>query len=157
MSLLEMRSLGGYLAFDEAQCRTAGKSLSARYQNAPPFPHVVIDDFVDADILREAVSAYPTPERTTFFDRDQERLKYQYHPSEIVSPPVRSLFAELNGQAFSGFLEELTGYPWFGVGPVFCRRRSSRNLPWRPSRNSCRLQHPRNYEARAAAQPFDLP
>lgn len=109
MSLLNMRDVDGYRAFDEAECRAAGASRAAAYQNAKPFPHMVIDDFLDPDLLRQASAAYPSSEGRAFFDRDQERLKYQYSPNDVDSALVRNLLAELNGQAFLGFLEEATG------------------------------------------------
>lgn len=109
MSLIELQDFGGYLAFDEAQCRTAGRALHSRYVNASPFPHIVLEDFMDADILRQVAHSYPHSDGKAFFDRDQERLKFQYLPQESSSPLVRNLLAELNGRPFLAFLEEMTG------------------------------------------------
>jgi hypothetical protein len=109
MSLLELRHIGPYLAFDEAQCRRVGKDLAETYQHARPFPHIVVDDFLDPVVLRDVLGGYPSQEGKIFFNRDQERLKFQYHPLECESQLVRNLLAELNGQAFLGFLEEMTG------------------------------------------------
>jgi len=106
--MLHMNSIGGYLALDPAECRALGRSLQAQYCNAEPFPHIVIDDFLDADVLRRVLAEFPSSNNKAFFDRDQERLKYQYQPHEVSSGLVRNLFAELNSQAFLGFLEEMT-------------------------------------------------
>jgi len=54
-----------------------------------------------------------------FFDRDQERLKYQFQPQKVSSGLVRNFFAELNSAAFRGFLEELTGIAGFISDPHF--------------------------------------
>src|SRR4051812_36193170 len=105
--MLRMNFVGDYFALDPDECRAAGRSLASQYQNAEPFPHIVIDDFVDRDILKKIVDQFPSSQDKEFFDRDQERLKYQYRPHEVPSGVARNLFAELNGEAFLGFLEEL--------------------------------------------------
>jgi hypothetical protein len=107
--MLHLSNFDGYLAFDEQECRSEGRRLASQYQSAHPFPHIVIDDFLDADVLRRVLEGYPTTEGRKFFDRDQERLKFQFRPQESSSGLVRNIFAELNSQAFLGFLEEMTG------------------------------------------------
>ncbi|QNN67136.1 2OG-Fe(II) oxygenase [Sphingomonas lutea] len=107
--MLNLHSFDGYLAFKEDESRKAGRALADDYRNASPFPHVVIDDFLDADVLRAVASAYPSTVDRKHFDREQERLKYQFHADEAESGIVRNLLAELNGRAFLGFLEEMTG------------------------------------------------
>ncbi|HEV2593835.1 MAG TPA: 2OG-Fe(II) oxygenase [Sphingomicrobium sp.] len=71
----------------------------------------MIDDFIDRRVLEAVLTNFPSSEDKQFFDRDQERLKFQYQPHETSSGLIRNLFAELNGQAFISFLEELTGLP----------------------------------------------
>ena len=97
------------MAFDEAECLQFGRSFSERYRSASPFPHIVVDNFLEPDVLRTILEEFPSSEDKAFFDRDQERLKFQYQPHETSSGLIRSLFAELNGQNFLRFLEELTG------------------------------------------------
>jgi Rps23 Pro-64 3,4-dihydroxylase Tpa1-like proline 4-hydroxylase len=109
MTVLKLHDIGGYLAFDEGECRAAGRDLAGSYASASPFPHVVLEDFLDPGMLRAIAQSYPASDGKAYFDRDQERLKYQYQPQESSSPLVRNLLAELNGQAFLGFLQEMTG------------------------------------------------
>ncbi|MBB5685133.1 2OG-Fe(II) oxygenase [Sphingobium boeckii] len=129
MSVLQLHSIDGFLHFDEAECRAAGKALAASYQTASPFPHVVIDDLLDADVLRDVAAHYPATDDKTFFDRDQERFKFQFHPEEVPSGQTRNLLAELNGRAFLGFLEEMTGItglvsdPYYAGGGLHLTRR----------------------------------
>jgi Rps23 Pro-64 3,4-dihydroxylase Tpa1-like proline 4-hydroxylase len=101
--------MDGYLALDEHECAEFGRSLSERYRSALPFAHVVIDNFIDPEVLRSVLRDFPSSKDKSFFDRDQERLKFQYHPQEVASGAIRGLFAELNSAAFLRFLEELTG------------------------------------------------
>jgi Rps23 Pro-64 3,4-dihydroxylase Tpa1-like proline 4-hydroxylase len=109
MPLLNYVDTGGYRQLDETQCRAAGRLLADEYRSATPFPHVVIDDFIDDAVLRAIVRDFPRPAGHTLFTRNQERLKYQYHPQDCSGLPTRNLFAELNSQAFLGFLAEMTG------------------------------------------------
>lgn len=117
--MLHLTDLDGYPTFDEKQCRSLGKSLADSYQNAEPFPHIVIDDFIDVSFLKGIVGEFPSPNGKDYFDRDQERLKFQHRPQEIHSGLVRSLFAELNSCAFLGFLEEITGIKGLIPDPHF--------------------------------------
>jgi len=119
VSMLHMKPVGGYLALDAGECREMGRSLAQRYQSAEPFPHIVIDDFLEPEVLRAVLAEFPPSENKQFFDRDQERLKYQYQPHEVSSGLVRNLFAELNSQAFLSFLEEMTGIYGLISDPYF--------------------------------------
>jgi Rps23 Pro-64 3,4-dihydroxylase Tpa1-like proline 4-hydroxylase len=108
-AMLHLSRINGYLALGPDECRNLGRSLSEQYRNAQPFPHIVLDEFIDADVLRGVLAEFPSGKDKEFFDRDQERFKFQFRPGEIPSGLIRNLFAELNSQAFLGFLEELTG------------------------------------------------
>ena len=99
MSLIELQDIGGYLAFDEAQCRNAGRALHNRYVSASPFPHIVLEDFLDWEVLRQVAHSYPQSDGKAFFDRDQERLKFQYLPQESSSPLVRNLLPRRPGHS----------------------------------------------------------
>ena len=117
--MLHMNTIGGYLALDATECRDFGRSLSERYRTAEPFPHIVIDDFLDADVLRRVLDEFPSSKDKNYFDRDQERFKFQFAPHELESGLIRNLFAELNSEAFLGFLEEMTGIKGLISDPYF--------------------------------------
>jgi hypothetical protein len=119
MSLLTLHHSHAYRYFDEGECRAAGAPLAAAYVAADPFPHIVIDDFLDADLLRQVAAGYPSGEGRAYFDRAQERLKFQYAPHETASGLVRNLLAELNGRPFLAFLEQLTGIKGLIADPYF--------------------------------------
>jgi Rps23 Pro-64 3,4-dihydroxylase Tpa1-like proline 4-hydroxylase len=82
-----------------------------------------------ADLLRKVHANYPSLESKDSFDRDQERLKFQFHAEEVPSGLTRNLLAELNGRAFLGFLEEMTGIdgliadPYLSGGGLHLTRR----------------------------------
>ena len=109
MAILDLKSSGGYLHFDRDQCVAEGKQRAGQYQSATPFPHIVMDDFVDADVLRALNAEFPPRDGKTYFDRPQERFKYQFDPNTVDSARVRNLLTELNGEPFLAFLKEMTG------------------------------------------------
>ena len=117
--MLHFARINGYLALDPDECRKVGRSLAEKYQNASPFPHIVIDDFLEPEVLRAVLADFPSSDSKEFFDRDQERFKFQFQPHDSPSGLVRNLFAELNSQAFLCFLEELTGFRGLMSDPYF--------------------------------------
>ncbi len=119
MALLNFDSAGEYRGFDERACRAAGGALTDIYRGAFPFPHIAIDDFLPGDVLRDVAEGFPDRSDHSAFARTQERLKYQFHPQDCDSPAIRHLFAELNSQAFLGFLGELTGIAGLIPDPYF--------------------------------------
>lgn len=119
MPLLSVQKIDEYLYFDENECRSAGRALAAEYQNAEPFPHIVIDQLLDPEILRDVAQNYPTLEGQAYFDRDQERYKSQFKPESVPNGRTRNLLAELNSRAFLAFLEEMTGITGLISDPYF--------------------------------------
>jgi hypothetical protein len=109
MPILDLHDAGGYLHFDRDQCVREGRARATDYQTALPFPHIVMEDFVDAGVLRRLVEQFPAHEGRDYFDRPQERFKFQFDPNTVESGIVRNLLAELNGEPFLAFLSEMTG------------------------------------------------
>lgn len=109
MPVLSLREVDGYHYFDPEECRAAGEARAADYGAAQPFPHAVIDDFLDRDVLKRVIAEFPGTEGRDHFDRSQERLKYQFHPNTIASGFIRNLLAELNSEAFIRFVEGISG------------------------------------------------
>ena len=119
MSVLTLHNTDGFLHFDQQQCREAGKALAESYQNAQPFPHIVIDNLLDLDLLRDVAANYPSLQGKEYFDREQERLKSQFHAQEVSYGRTRNLLAELNSHAFLTFLQEMTGIKGLIPDPYF--------------------------------------
>lgn len=117
--MLSLKSVDGYLTFDAEQCAEEGTRLAARYQRAQPFPHIVLDEFLPRGVLQNVLAAFPSNAAKDCFDREQERLKFQFQPEETNSGMIRNLFAELNSRAFLGFLEKMTGISGLIADPEF--------------------------------------
>src|SRR5271163_1355851 len=93
-----------------------GTRYRGQYNSANPFPHIVLPDFLDEDILELCLRDFPsTTASSASFKRRQENLKFEFSP-EILSPPLRSLFYSFNSIPFVGFIENLTGIK--GLIPV---------------------------------------
>lgn len=118
MSVLEPVEVGGQWFLDEAQCRAAGEPFAEQYASATPFAHIALDEFLPRPILRELVAEFPSSEGHDHFNRNQERLKFGYHPQEC-GPKVRHALAELNSQAFLAFLTAMTGIKGLIADPYY--------------------------------------
>lgn len=121
MPLLETNRLSSdVIALDSAQCAAAGAALHERYVAARPYPHIVIDDFIDVDVLRHLLSEWPvTTEHRKYYDRSQERLKYEWQPHELTTPALRSFLAEMNAEPMLRFISSLTGIPKLIADPYY--------------------------------------
>jgi hypothetical protein len=120
MPVLETRSISNdMVVFDSAQCTAAGKALHERYAAAEPFPHIVLDDFIDPDLLRSLLAEWPSSGEEKTFDRDQERLKLAWRPIHLTTPRLRNFLTEMTSEPILHFLEELTGIKKLITDPYF--------------------------------------
>lgn len=106
--VLELDHSNGFFTFDAKACAEAGAALHERYASAEPFPHIVLDNFLDAAVLHQVVAEFPGREKGRFAD-SYSQLKTGYTLAQIRSAHVNDLLNALNSAAFLGFLEKLTG------------------------------------------------
>ncbi len=86
------------------------ETLASEYRGAAPFPHVVIDDFLDPDLAEEASAAFPIAD-------DEIWIHYSHYNSDkhgltkidVIPEPMRSILMTLNSPSFLRHLEKLTG------------------------------------------------
>jgi hypothetical protein len=90
--------------------RKKGQELHEKYENAKPFPHIVIDDFLPTEVLDRCLKEFPSSsgQQGMSFDRDQERLKTQFNPDELT-PWTRGLFYTFNSRPFIDLMQNITG------------------------------------------------
>jgi len=122
MAVLETRVLDaatGAFKLDKVQAATAGAALASQYSAEMPFPHIVMDDFLDADLLRGLISEWPTGGANVGYDRSQERLKYEWQPEKLESVRIRNFLAEMISAPMLAFLEALTGIEKLVVDPHY--------------------------------------
>jgi Rps23 Pro-64 3,4-dihydroxylase Tpa1-like proline 4-hydroxylase len=91
---------------------TEGKSLSDSYAQNKPWPHIVIDDFVDPEILNQVRDEASVVRRSSYYekflDRKTDHNKYAFAP-EVVGLETARLVNFLNSGPFIKYLESLTG------------------------------------------------
>lgn len=100
------------------------------YASGDPFPHLVIDDFLDANVLQEVIQEFPAPDHEAWLARNaatddgvqQQLNKFDYvlgrgiikqRPGFLeyemtLHPTIRQLLLELNSITFLGYLQRLT-------------------------------------------------
>jgi hypothetical protein len=119
MTYLEMSNskLG---LFDTEAAEKKGHELTAQYNGANPYPHIVIEDFLPPEILEICLKRFPKvlDKAGMTFDRPQERLKSSFNPDHLDGP-LRAFFYSLNSKPFIMFLENLTGIKGLIPDPYF--------------------------------------
>jgi hypothetical protein len=80
------------------------------YRAADPFPHIVLDEVFDPDLLREIVAEFEAMDRGRWHSSDKElERKWATEDVQHFGPATRSFINQLNGGLFVNFLEKLTG------------------------------------------------
>jgi hypothetical protein len=90
-------------------------ALRTRFQNAAPFPYVVIDDFLEPEAVREVAASYPTFDQALrdgfAFNFVNEQRKVQICDSKKFPDPVRRLNEAISSPEFLSQVESFTGIP----------------------------------------------
>ena len=107
------------LVADVDEARKKGQEYSSDYQNAYPYPHICIDDFLPLDVVqRVRADALDLGEKQPEHASKQEHLKTSFKPEKLPFYSRTALMA-LNSPAFLGFLEEMTGIVGLIPDPYF--------------------------------------
>lgn len=114
----EMNRTYGFL--DPGIVNQLGADLSEKYNAATPFPNIVIEDFLPAELLEHVLEDFPDhrSDEDRQFGRDQERNKSQFSP-ENLSDRLRTLFYAFNSRPFIKVLENITGIKGLIPDPFF--------------------------------------
>ena len=101
--------------------QTLGKDLSASYNEALPFPHIVIDEFLPHQVLDLFLAHFNTiapNEDAITFNRAQERFKTSYQPDGL-NDDLRRIFYSFNSKPFIKLLENITDIKGLIPDPYF--------------------------------------
>lgn len=104
-------------AFQIAPLQSLAEGLSSKYRCATPFPHVVIDDFLDAKAAEKLLKVFPAQDSPVWFDWRERDTQHQPKKQGIgharrlvgVSPWLHNMLAAFNSYPFLQFLEKLSG------------------------------------------------
>jgi hypothetical protein len=99
-----------------------GRESSALYSANEPWPHLVIDDFFDPELLeqvrREASATDRSKRYAKFLDRKTDHNKFAFLP-DVVGLETAKLVNFLNSGVFITFLEKLTGISGLLADPSY--------------------------------------
>jgi Rps23 Pro-64 3,4-dihydroxylase Tpa1-like proline 4-hydroxylase len=105
---------------DRANLTALAETYKAQFHGADPFPHVIIDDFLPADVLHDVIDAYPGPDDATWGEFNTLReIKLALNDDTRMPRPVRNVLQQLNTQVALDFLETLTGISGLVADPHF--------------------------------------
>lgn len=109
------------LAMSAEEAKGAGSLLSEDFNQAEPFPHIVLDEFFPQAVLQRVLDGFPA--RPLEHDRTFEmgyagQNKRQVLP-EDCRPDIRELFWFMNSRPMLQFLEGLTGIDGLLPDPYF--------------------------------------
>jgi Rps23 Pro-64 3,4-dihydroxylase Tpa1-like proline 4-hydroxylase len=106
--VLDISRADGFFEFDRADSRALGQRFHDRYVNASPYPHIVFDNLISADVLRQVNREFPSQREGRFAD-SFSMLKTGYRLEQIRSAYINDLLSAFNSPAFLNFLEAMTG------------------------------------------------
>jgi Rps23 Pro-64 3,4-dihydroxylase Tpa1-like proline 4-hydroxylase len=93
-----------------ARMKQVAASAHASYSSASPYPHVVLDDFFDPEILELVLAEFPQPEAIRWQTFDDEReIKLASAAESSFGSTTRLLLYHLNSITFLEFLSAVTG------------------------------------------------
>jgi hypothetical protein len=91
-----------------------------RYRQGQPTPHVVIDDFLPAEIPEAVLEEFPSPDSIPWNTyRNAREQKLEASSDLHMGPHTRLLLSQLNSSVFLRFLERLTGINGLVPDPHF--------------------------------------
>ena len=84
--------------------------LSSMYREAAPYPHIVLDDFLEPGAAAAAIEEFPPldPEQWNNYLHANER-KFSNTDAETWGPALREILEELNSPRFVKFVSQLIG------------------------------------------------
>ena len=107
---------------DKATLAAKGQKLTEAYANNKPWPHIVLDDFFDPEVLEqvrgEAAAVRRSEYYEKFVDRKSDHNKYAFAP-DAVGPETARLINFLNSGATVAYLEKLTGISGLLADPSY--------------------------------------
>ena len=92
--------------------------LHSIYESAVPFPHIVMDDFLEPSAAKAAMEEFPPldPDQWNNYLHTNER-KFSNTDPETWGPALRAILNELNSPRFVKFVGDLIGVPGLMADP----------------------------------------
>ena len=97
--------------FDYYKWNSQLPELSKQYQHADPYPHIVLENFLNAKVLEECVEEFNELNKTDGWINyvHYNEKKRGLNKVDLLPPTIKKTISELNSPEFLQFLSELTG------------------------------------------------
>ncbi len=97
--------------FDYTQWNSRLPELSRKYQQAAPYPHIVLENFLDPGILDDCIAEFNTLNETDGWInyKHYNEKKRGLNKLDLLPPAIAGTINELNSTEFLEFLSTLTG------------------------------------------------
>lgn len=106
--------------FDAERYEKLALDLRSTYAAAEPFPHIVTDDFLPAEVADRLLGEFPDPAKIDWIRQQNPRSKkLSTEVLDEVSPFTYQLLNHFNSPAALRFLERLTGIKGLIPDPYF--------------------------------------
>ena len=118
-------------------------TLKKIYKNNKPFPHIVLDNFVDEKLLNNVLNEFPdlsTIENKRSFN-EPKQIKFGSIGFENLSNAANQLISFLNNDIFLKYLQQLTGIKEPLISDPYLSGGGYHEIKkWRSFKGSCRFQ-----------------
>jgi 2-oxoglutarate-Fe(II)-dependent oxygenase superfamily protein len=114
-------------AIAESTWASAG-ALAERFREARPFPHVVIDGFLEPEVCRRVVGEFPAYDAERFRNEWGESGKAYHERVAGLGPAFRELHEALSSTAFLDFASCVSGIPNLLFDPEYFGGGTHENL-----------------------------
>jgi Rps23 Pro-64 3,4-dihydroxylase Tpa1-like proline 4-hydroxylase len=89
---------------------TRFEKSSKVYQNADPFPHIFLDEFLSESVARQAMASFPAVKDNGWIHyMHVNEKKHGLNKSNLIPEPIRNIILQLNNREFLMHLSKLTG------------------------------------------------
>lgn len=95
------------------------RELSSTFRNAPSFPHICIDDFLESDFAENLHNSFPPISQMHKHYKGLNERKSEESDFSKLDPTFLKLRKFLSGTDFTSWLEKICGYPSLTVPPDF--------------------------------------
>lgn len=128
----EKKDLFGFRTYS----REHVERLASDFRRADPFPHLVLEDFLNLT-PDEAAGVYPAPDWLHWNKRNDfyQSGKMYCRDTDVMPPLISSMLCELSSPPFLRFLEAVTGIggiipdPYYEGGGLHCSGPGGRLMP----------------------------
>lgn len=108
------------LYFDNARLDELATKYADEYKKNDPFPHVVIDNFMDPEALAKILEEFPKPGQKIWHDyKNDFEKKQELNGEGRVAEFTQHILYQFNSAPFLMFLEKLTGIEHLIPDPYF--------------------------------------